>query len=258
MLRTEGTVPKPLLGLKEKRLRRPLVFLALLWLLLLILLHGLGLPLRRATAAERWTLGQPEQTALGLLRGRVLELSENSRGWSILLEAADFTPQGLDTALRAGRVLVYFPKAENIQPGNILLFVGKLAFFEEADNPGQFAPRAYYLSLDMALYMEAEAMMREAAGQAMLRRGALAVRSYIQEGLRQVYPAEEAALLSAMILGDRGDLSGEIQQLYQGAGLSHILSVSGLHVSFWALLLGRGGGWILSFIPPGGRKSRRL
>ncbi len=258
MSRTEGGVGKALLNLKEKRLQRPLVFLALLWLLLLIVLSLLGLPLRGARPAERWTRAQPEQAALGLLRGRVLELSENSRGWSILLEGAEFTPQGLDEALQAGRVLVYFPKGEDIRPGNILLFVGKLAFFEGADNPGQFDSKAYYLSLDMALFMEAEAMMKEAEGQAPLRRAALQVRTFLRAGLRQVHPQEEAGILSAMILGDRSDLSPEIQTLYQGAGLSHILSVSGLHVSFWALLLGRGGGWLLSFIPPGGKRGRRL
>ena len=35
-----------------------------------------------------------------------------------------------------------------------------------------------------------------------------------------------------MLLGNRTDLDGEIRELYQNAGILHILSVSGLHVSF--------------------------
>lgn len=41
----------------------------------------------------------------------------------------------------------------------------------------------------------------------------------------------DAATLSAMVLGDKAELDSEIKELYQEAGISHILSLSGLHIA---------------------------
>ena len=43
--------------------------------------------------------------------------------------------------------------------------------------------------------------------------------------------AETAGVLSTMVLGDRQLLEPEIKSLYQKTGISHILAISGLHVS---------------------------
>lgn len=45
------------------------------------------------------------------------------------------------------------------------------------------------------------------------------------------YDTEKATLLSAMLLGQRGQLAWDIRNLYAQAGASHILALSGLHLS---------------------------
>ena len=50
---------------------------------------------------------------------------------------------------------------------------------------------------------------------------------------------EDGAVLSAMILGEKSGLDVEVKSLYQKAGISHILAISGLHVSFLGMGLYR-------------------
>jgi len=57
--------------------------------------------------------------------------------------------------------------------------------------------------------------------------------------LRQVLPGEEGALLAALCLGVRTDLSAETTAAFQNSGLSHLLVVSGLHLSMVAVSLRR-------------------
>lgn len=61
-------------------------------------------------------------------------------------------------------------------------------------------------------------------------------RCYLSLLLRACCPKREAAVLGAMLLGEKGLLDGEIKDMYQQNGIIHILAISGLHLS----LLGMG------------------
>ena len=50
---------------------------------------------------------------------------------------------------------------------------------------------------------------------------------------------KDGGVLSAMILGEKSGLDAEVKSLYQKAGISHILAISGLHVSFLGMGLYR-------------------
>lgn len=246
---------------ENRGLKRPLVFLALIWLAFLLLRQAMGLPLRQSLAAERYLEGLETVQAEGVLEGLLADYAENSRGMTLTLEGAFFTPYGSHEPLSAGIVLVYYTGPEALEIGMSLQVFGRLCLFEGADNPGQFDARDYYLSQDMASYQEGEALQVLSRGALPLRRLAAAVRGFLQEGLEKLYPAEEAGILSAMLLGERRGLADEVQALYQQAGLSHLLSVSGLHVGFWVLVLGRLGRIIFAlflFAREPGRKGRRL
>ena len=136
---------------RARGIRRPLVFFTLLWIGFLLLCKAQDLPLRRRTEAENRLLREADATLFGLLCGTVREAVPNAGGsWSITLTQSAFRPEEEETAYPAGTVLVYFPLRADIQVGWQLSFRGPLSFFPEADNPGSFDARAYYLSLDMA------------------------------------------------------------------------------------------------------------
>jgi competence protein ComEC len=63
-------------------------------------------------------------------------------------------------------------------------------------------------------------------------------RRYIEESLRgNGFKNEELAVVKALLLGQRSDISKELLQDYTRAGAIHILAVSGLHVGIIMLIL---------------------
>ena len=56
---------------------------------------------------------------------------------------------------------------------------------------------------------------------------------------RNLFQEPDASLLCAMLWGGRGGLDKTLYAAYKGAGVAHILSLSGLHVTFIVMLLNR-------------------
>lgn len=65
----------------------------------------------------------------------------------------------------------------------------------------------------------------------------------LSESLRREMHRDTGGVLAAMTVGDRSGLSAQLRSAYRGAGLSHVLVVSGMHVSILC-------GDILSFLIP--------
>jgi len=70
------------------------------------------------------------------------------------------------------------------------------------------------------------------------------MRKRLEAVIDNALPAEEAAFLKAVILGDKQWIDDENLINFQKTGLSHLLSVSGLHVAFIAYMINK----ILSFV----------
>lgn len=57
------------------------------------------------------------------------------------------------------------------------------------------------------------------------------LRRTISKRINAVLPGETGAIAAALITGERGGISVETNEAYRGAGLYHILSISGLHMA---------------------------
>lgn len=64
------------------------------------------------------------------------------------------------------------------------------------------------------------------------------------------FPCEEGTILKAFLVGDKSSLGDETKETFSSSGLSHILAVSGLHVSFFAVAIGE----LLAFFSRSKRK----
>ncbi len=114
---------------------------------------------------------------------------------------------------------------------------GKISYFDAARNPGNFDMQAYYQKkrIDFALNMQESRLIED---KSYFYRELL---SYLKLKLKWVYikylSEEEYGLLSTMLLGDDSLLNEEVEVLYQKAGISHILAISGLHISIVGMFL---------------------
>lgn len=126
-----------------------------------------------------------------------------------------------------------------VYPGNKIRVFGKFSLFQKAGNPGQFDAYSYYKS--KGFYAEVKAFQVHILKdrKSIFGTTVFVLKQYMRESLAQLYPQEEAGVLAAMLLGDKDMLSDEIEQLYRKNGISHILAISGLHISMLCMGLYR-------------------
>lgn len=56
-----------------------------------------------------------------------------------------------------------------------------------------------------------------------------------KQNIEEYLPKEEASLLKGMLLGDRKDIEKEIKENFQNANISHLLAISGMHITYLVL-----------------------
>ena len=93
-----------------------------------------------------------------------------------------------------------------------------------ADRPGRYADEVAFL----AGY---ERRFRRLGPGPGFRAWSARLQSRLSEALCQGLEGDEAGALAAMIVGDRTRISSELNSAYRAAGLSHVLVVSGMHVT---------------------------
>lgn len=107
-----------------------------------------------------------------------------------------------------------------------------------ARNPGDFDYRNYYKSKGIRKTIKANSAAlsgKNAAGT--VARSLYISREKVSNVICKALPPEEASILVGIITGDKSEIDEETRTDYMRTGLSHILSVSGLHVGFLMILI---------------------
>lgn len=105
-------------------------------------------------------------------------------------------------------------------------------------NPGGFDYKGFLAAQGIALEGWAKddaALIRlEGQGGNLLLRWIYGIRERFLSAIARVLPDQRAALLQAILLGDRSSLSQEVTDAFLRSGTYHILAISGLNVSLLA------------------------
>lgn len=119
-----------------------------------------------------------------------------------------------------------------VRLGNTIKVGGTCRHFEPAANAGQFDAQQYYQTLEIDFFMTGcEAVLLDNRCD-FYRQLLYKIRRHLSGRLSGALPEKYAGILQAMLLGEKGGLSDEVKELYQKSGISHILAISGLHISF--------------------------
>jgi competence protein ComEC len=123
--------------------------------------------------------------------------------------------------------------------GSYLKVRGKLQSFPPASNPGEFDSHLYYQILHLQFRLNrtqaiAISKTTDPLGDRLYR-----LKRSLSHVLESCFTDEDADILKAMILGEKGFLSAELKDLYQQSGIIHILAISGLHISLFGMGLYR-------------------
>lgn len=115
--------------------------------------------------------------------------------------------------------------------GSIVCVSGILTEFEPATNPGQFDARAYYETLGISARLYQSTLVSESGNHSPIKECLWKIRRITSQYFYDVFPKEDASILTTMLLGDKSGLMTEIRDLYKDGGILHILSISGLHIT---------------------------
>ena len=112
--------------------------------------------------------------------------------------------------------------------GSRACYRGKARHFKTATNPGEFDARAYYAGQGISMQLSQAVLTGKSEGYSGWRHALYRLRRRAGEVLENIFPQKEASVLKAMLLGEKKGMDSEIKALYQGAGISHILAISGV------------------------------
>ena len=115
--------------------------------------------------------------------------------------------------------------------GKVLVLEGEMNAFRTARNEGNFDESSFYQSQKIDLKIR-NVIVKEQYGEESSFREALFV---LRQKLRNIYEIcmteETAGVLAQMVLAEKSLMNQEIKDLYQKVGISHVLAISGLHIS---------------------------
>ena len=187
------------------------------------------------------------------VEGTITSLSENDSAYKLLLKncvvrsSLGKKPKDLSKALEEKwearnnllfqKIQVLFKKTEEedseslYYPGDRVVFRGKFMEFSPAMNEGEFSFLQYCKGEGIeAFFLANKGEVHESDSSPFLK---LLYKLKLQASrdLEKLYPEEQSAFLKSLFLGEKSALSKNERNLYQEAGIAHILAVSGLHLS---------------------------
>ena len=207
--------------------KRPLLLAFLLAAFLILVLGERGLSAPRQP-------GFPDGETV-TLTGIVEEIVEKENSRQIRLSHI-YLSSGLSYQRQ---VLVYENQQTELKIGYKVKAAGNYAPLEKASNPGQFDQKAYYEARGIGMVLKKAKLTVIEAKENLFFQKLSELRSFWAQNLEKITGKEEAALLKAMLLGEKSGLKKEQKELYQSGGISHILAISGLHISLVGMLLYR-------------------
>ncbi len=115
--------------------------------------------------------------------------------------------------------------------GSRVTVSGEFSYFYNCTNPGEFDSARYWQSRRVGGKLEGTRVLVCSAEHDRIKEALYALRTSFGDRLERAFPAREAGVMRAMLLGDRTGLDTDLKEIYQDGGILHILSISGLHVT---------------------------
>lgn len=173
-----------------------------------------------------WELADTETDVL--IKGRIYKKETKNQNQiyyldhSVIQHQSDIFPNH--------RILLYLDE-DPCRIGDVVLVQAHTRPMAASSNEGNFDQKRYYHAqrIDMICCRDSLKLVstRRLSPQDLLFR--------LKERLKQTFldhlEESKAGVLSTMVLGDRTVLDPDIKEMYQSAGISHILAISGLHIS---------------------------
>lgn len=233
-------------------MRRPLCFLCLTFAAILAACSWLLPVLIPSSVPDYNNLDRQQITLEGTVYRKEYRTGgaaqkEGTGGYSadvliIYLKSVHISNQDLDQVIenqknpnnnQIQRVICYIDKTEDEEPmlGSSVRISGKVKCFAQAGNPGEFDAHKYYRIMKIDFQLQKAHILAVSGKGNPLTEGLYRLQRYFSGVIDSVYEEKEAAIMKAILLGEKSSLDAGTKELYRQSSILHILSISGLHIS---------------------------
>ncbi|MGZ9097781.1 MAG: ComEC/Rec2 family competence protein [Micavibrio sp.] len=216
-----------LVALKTRRMDWPVLGLAALTLLAM----GWSVAQLRTAMVDAPIL--TKALSAKMVEGTIISLDDLDAGKGTRVILEKLVIEDLSPAQTPHAVRISIRKDEGLKPGQRIRVLAGLNPPSPPVAPGgfDFQRHAYFLRLGAFGFAYTAPEILETTSSGHLER-------FRQSGARKVeavVPHPEASIVSALLLGERAAIPEETWQDIRAAGLAHVISISGLHISMIAM-----------------------
>ena len=141
---------------------------------------------------------------------------------------------------KSGKILVNIFRKEDVSYGDVVWMEGRLHKPFEFSKTGNFSYRALLKRKGILRILSVKASgrveIKTRGGGYVLKRLSLKVKHRLTQILKRTLSHNEAAIMRAILLGDRHDIPSHVRELFQLSGVAHVLAISGLHIGIVSFL----------------------
>lgn len=204
---------------------RPLCMVCLFFLLIqsLLLIFASGNSLFEVPASS---IFKEEEGKVVYVQGEVYQKSYTSNLQILYLK---------NNSVQDSKLLIYDKHFTDVPIGKTIYLKGMIGHFERARNPGNFDQAIYYARQGFYGVIWCEEILQITGETDFLLNTLHEVKMKWKEQLIEIMGEKNGAVLAAMLLGEKREMDVEVKELYQKNGISHVLAISGLHISFIGL-----------------------
>ena len=136
------------------------------------------------------------------------------------------------------KLILYLPKESAGEgamplplPGQICSVKGHFLELSPATNEGEFSLPSYYKGEGISGVFQAKTIELVRGESSPFAKELFTLKQSLGNRIDALFPEETAGFLKSLFLGERSGITLSEKSLYQSAGISHILAISGLHLS---------------------------
>ncbi len=221
-------------------MKRPLAVFCIVFLIFIFVMQAAesqpqDFPLFQTEQMLARTVGDGSSvTAAGI----VTECSTLSSGVRLFMKHLTInTDNNSEISLRPEQKITFTTEQTEIQPGDYVQVAGFCTLFESASNPGQFDSRAYYFAKNTVCSLKKAEIRQIRHGKIGLANILYQIRNAFSSSFDCILDEKSSGTIAAICLGEKNGMDPEWKSLFQEGGISHILAISGLHITLIGMSL---------------------
>lgn len=168
------------------------------------------------------------------ITGKVSKILKTQYGVSLYLDNVEIKGNVYQ------HVIIYIDEIHGVRIGNMVQVTGAIKQFSAAKNKGNFDSKKYYMTLGVYIAVNAEVIEIIDSDYDFIRQQLYEFKNSITDKLEVICNHNKGILKAlnnkdiiyqGILLGDKSEMSAELKELYSLSGISHVLAISGLHIS---------------------------